>query len=711
MKLCIFADIHLPYNTDAPQYKTFDFALNDAVKKGAELLVFAGDETADGNKKASKAFVRKVKKCRIPFLVIEGNSDLRSGESLAFSPSDTITDCGDFRIFMLNDGSRSITEKELKVLENAKENDLVFMHHPISSLFEPWRSKMTDWRSKHPDVMLFYAHLHKWAIDEKTVSLPSLDPDKAIGECPSVLYFDTETKAFEKSYFFRPMPVGFFDRCGISCYRPLEDIEYSTTHKLSSMELRPNVVECDKSELITKITEWRNAGGRNLSIHFPDARWNGEELTGKEKLFEFAALANELHADRITIHVPRANADEILKNNVSDIISRFYTKLFDMLPESCVAGIENLHMKEKDRIDGTRPFGCIPDDCVDFLKNVKKHTKHKVGINLDLGHARNNAPYSQKYTLGTWYAEVGKYCVGYHVHQVISDENGFENHMPITEHYGKLISLASFYDGLTSGLLNSAPVIFEIRPLGGAAQTVEFFEKERIEKIHDIHSHTYYSFCGRDEPQKLVDTAIANGISVLGISDHSYGIGDKKAQYLAEMRKLAQKNSDRIKILCGIEIPSLPRVFDFKDFNFSEIAGYDYCLIEHIDEPDSVIGEKFLEFTDLVGIPCGIAHTDMFKYCEIYGFEPEEYFRKLAEKKIFWELNMSYDSTHGYRKHEYVERFMLSGNEQDTVRRAGLMLSIGFDSHRCEDYDGARIHTANRFLKENNLLTVEGYLF
>lgn len=711
MKLCIIADLHLPYNQNAPQYRAFDFALNDAQKKGADLLIFAGDETADGDRNASKAFIKRVKKCGIPFLVIYGNSDLRCGDRPAFSPLKTVTKFKGFSIIMLNDGERSVTEKELEALEKAGENDLVFMHHPMEALKDPYREKMLEWRSRHSEVRLFYAHLHKIGFEGNTVSLPALDPDKNIGENPCVLYYDTDSKTFEKAHYFRPMPVGFFDRCGISCYRTLEDITYSAEHRLASLELRPNVTECDRAELIEKISLWREAGGRNLSVHFPDAVWNGTELTGKEKLAEFAALANELHADRITIHVPRANADKIQKDGVSDIIAQFYAELFDLLPENCTAGIENLHMKESDRNRGTRPFGCIPEDCIDFLNRVKKYTRHTIGINLDIGHARNNAPYSQKYTLGAWYAEVGKYCVGYHIHQVTSDENGFENHMPITEHYGRLISLSSFYDGLTNGTLNSAPVILEIRPLGGAAKTVEFFEKEKSRKVHDIHSHTYHSFCGRDEPQRLVDTAIANGISVLGICDHSYGIGENKAGYLTEIRELAEKNKDRIKILCGIEIPSLPRVFDFKDFDFSEIADYDYCLIEHIDQTDSVIGEKFLEFTNLLGIPCGIAHTDMFKYCEIFGFDPEDYFRKLAEKKIFWEMNMSYDSIHGYRKHEYVERFIQSEEEQDIVRRSGLRLSIGFDSHRCEDYDGARVHAANDFLIEKKLPSVDGYLF
>ena len=46
--------------------------------------------------------------------------------------------------------------------------------------------------------------------------------------------------------------------------------------------------------------------------------------------------------------------------------------------------------------------------------------------------------------------------------------------------------------------------------------------------IQDLHSHTYYSFCGADTPEEVVETAIAGGIELLGITDHHYGIGDAR---------------------------------------------------------------------------------------------------------------------------------------------------------------------------------------
>lgn len=39
----------------------------------------------------------------------------------------------------------------------------------------------------------------------------------------------------------------------------------------------------------------------------------------------------------------------------------------------------------------------------------------------------------------------------------------------------------------------------------------------------------------------------------------------------------------------------------------------------------------------------------------------------MAEKNIFWEMNVSYDSIHGYREHPYMLRFFDSPEEQEII--------------------------------------------
>jgi hypothetical protein len=90
----------------------------------------------------------------------------------------------------------------------------------------------------------------------------------------------------------------------------------------------------------------------------------------------------------------------------------------------------------------------------------------------------------------------------------------------------------------------------------------------------------------------------------------------------------------------------------------------------------------------------GIAHTDMFAFVEKIGEDPLEYFSKMAEAGIFWEMNVSFDSIHNYREHEYVKEFFANGEQQKIVRDSGVRLSVGFDGHRVEDYLPERVRAA-----------------
>ena len=105
----------------------------------------------------------------------------------------------------------------------------------------------------------------------------------------------------------------------------------------------------------------------------------------------------------------------------------------------------------------------------------KSSAGREIGFHLDIGHARNNRPFSEKYTLGEWYAELGNEINGYHIHQVTPE---FENHVPIVEPYGKLISLASIFRCWEDRLISHAPFIIEVR--GGAYDvTVKLLKGEK----------------------------------------------------------------------------------------------------------------------------------------------------------------------------------------------------------------------------------------
>lgn len=213
----------------------------------------------------------------------------------------------------------------------------------------------------------------------------------------------------------------------------------------------------------------------------------------------------------------------------------------------------------------------------------------------------------------------------------------------------------------------------------------------------DLHSHTKVSFCGKDDPAALISKMIEEGISVFGICDHNYAIPDKRAYY-ESIKALAERFRDKILIYAGIEIATQPELRLKED---EDVSFFDYCLVEHLDQPASVAGGDILAYADKLGCPTGIAHTDLFAFAEQKKGGAESFFRLLAEKGIFWELNVNYDSIHGYREWAYVKEFMTNPAQQKTVRDAGLALSVGFDGHRMEDYDAARVERASAFLLGN----------
>ena len=213
--------------------------------------------------------------------------------------------------------------------------------------------------------------------------------------------------------------------------------------------------------------------------------------------------------------------------------------------------------------------------------------------------------------------------------------------------------------------------------------------------IVDLHAHTRYSNCGQDDPEQLILKMIDLGVQSFGVCDHNYGIGDREKEYLQEIRGLQNKYADKMEIFCGIEICTRPGLEPEKDKTFSE---YDYCLIEDLDNPASVMGGDIINFTKNYGCPVGIAHTDLFAFMKNNGLDAKKYLKELAKAGIFWELNVNYDSIHRFREHEYVKEFFKNTAQQKAVREAGLFVSIGFDGHRVEDYDLNRVAKSNRSL-------------
>jgi len=230
--------------------------------------------------------------------------------------------------------------------------------------------------------------------------------------------------------------------------------------------------------------------------------------------------------------------------------------------------------------------------------------------------------------------------------------------------------------------------------------------------IQDLHSHTYYSFCGQDSPEAIVEAAIAGGIELFGICDHNNGVAFGRfdarqapeeivpnvprprsfQRYFDHINLIREKYAGKIRVLRGIEVATTEAVRKIALPEGEDISFFDYCLIEHLDGEASITRGDLFAFAKRCGTPAvGIAHTDLFTFFERRGEDPRRCFGRMAEENIFWEMNVSYDSTHGYRQHEYMLRFFEDPKQQAIVRESGVRLSVGFDGHKVEDYLPGRV--------------------
>lgn len=230
--------------------------------------------------------------------------------------------------------------------------------------------------------------------------------------------------------------------------------------------------------------------------------------------------------------------------------------------------------------------------------------------------------------------------------------------------------------------------------------------------IQDLHSHTYYSFCGKDSPATVIEAAIEGGIELFGICDHNYGVGfgsygayespieivpnrydpEVLRKYYDDISALKEKYADKIRLLCGIEIATDSSRVKAPLPQDADVSFFDYCLIESLARDDSTTGGDLFGFAKRCGCKnVGIAHTDMFSFIASLGEDPRHYFKRMAEENIFWEMNVSYDSIHNYREHEYMLEFFRNEEQQAIIRESGVRLSVGFDGHRVEDYLPERV--------------------
>lgn len=203
----------------------------------------------------------------------------------------------------------------------------------------------------------------------------------------------------------------------------------------------------------------------------------------------------------------------------------------------------------------------------------------------------------------------------------------------------------------------------------------------------DLHNHTYFSYDGSETPDALADNAVSNGIDTIGISDHQFTEGFDTEKYISTMKEAAWRWRGKCRIKIGLEIGTRPKPDNLLAKNVS--AKLDYCLFECLDSDKGMDFFEFIEWRRLFSCPVGLAHTDIFGLCERYGLDIAAVLKK---EEIFWEINTS-------GNYSYYYDFLTNPKKREYVKKSGITLSVGSDTHQLFRYDARKVISANELAK------------
>lgn len=476
MKIALMCDMHMPAREDTVQYEYFLEAVNDIKKSNAEMTIVAGDIAGIGEKNAFEFFDRHMKD--IPHITVLGNSDVRSGDidTSAYGGS---LDCGR-KILCINTPYARISEADRKSISELCDGDIIIMHHSIPGLDEDSREFIKN-TALSKKLIIIHAHSHNFQDycigDTRVICIRALDPDKSIGKPPCITYFDITDKEFsfyEKCFVTNYEDISDFrDYLGMSCFDVEHDFDFAMKYSVKNLELRKYSEETH-DYVIAKIKEWRNHGGRVLSVHMPNVWFRDGKID--DSGWDYAKkLVIEAGADSITIHPPRVSVGQMEAMKIG--FAKYYADVIRELPKTVSVGFENLHMKNGEKTDKSRGFGYIPDEVISLTDSVNAELREeRAGVVLDVGHARNNPPYNSEYILGMWYAIVGNRTIAYHIHQVARKDGVLKNHTAIDNWFGPMISYSSFFRAWKNGQINKRPAFLEIRDISEIEKSILSFD-------------------------------------------------------------------------------------------------------------------------------------------------------------------------------------------------------------------------------------------
>lgn len=219
----------------------------------------------------------------------------------------------------------------------------------------------------------------------------------------------------------------------------------------------------------------------------------------------------------------------------------------------------------------------------------------------------------------------------------------------------------------------------------------------------NLHNHTVFSD-GRFPPARLIEEAMAAGLTAFGLSDHAFTRKVFRAgslaswsetvlpQYLRVAREIRTLGFDDLRVWCGLELDScLERVgAELSGLPWEQLNQLDYLLLEYVGEADKggLPFERLPEIRAWCRIPVILAHPDPDRWEETLPID-----RAFA---IVRECGAALELPGGTRNAWPWAR-------RDAGLLTGLPLTIGCDTHECIA-DVGDIDRVLWFLEANSLL-------
>lgn len=485
MKIGFICDLHLPYGEQSVQYAFFNKALSVIRKEKPDTVICVGDIAAFGEISAIKYYFDKVSSLNHNFVL--GNSDVRdvnTVDEVLSLPSGFSFDVGDRKILGVDTPFAKFDENAMSSICSLKDGDVLIIHHSVRGLLKESRDFLNE-QLEQKALTVIHAHTHA-ANDyncgrSRIIEIRALDPDKSIGNFPCVTFFeitDSDITYYEKLLAVENSSIlSLRDYFGLSCLNNAEDLRFAIEHNVKRVELRCGNNEIGLDEETCRLAvEWKRKTGGYLSIHMPNLCYYADGLKGENNWKNAIALANLLNADALTMHPPRVSVELIKSDSVKNELLQLYAYAVNSVAPSVKIGIENLHLKKGEN-EMNRDFGYTPDEVSFWIDEINKilSNEGRVGHVLDVGHARNNGVFAQRFPIGKWYACMGGKTIGYHIHQVVRANNEFSNHKPIEDWFGPMISYASFFYCWKHNVLNHVPIFLEVKGYENFKKSIDAF--------------------------------------------------------------------------------------------------------------------------------------------------------------------------------------------------------------------------------------------